>query len=62
VRVDWQRGADGQMKMAEVPGSEFELRSDLVLLAMGFLGPRRRACSRNSGSRDGAHQRQGEHR
>jgi len=39
VRVDWQRGADGQMKMAEVPGSEFELRADLVLLAMGFLGP-----------------------
>ena len=39
VRVEWQRGADGQMKMAEVPGSEFELRADLVLLAMGFLGP-----------------------
>jgi glutamate synthase (NADPH) small chain len=39
VRVDWQRGADGQMKMGEVPGSEFELKADLVLLAMGFLGP-----------------------
>ncbi|MCP3983871.1 MAG: glutamate synthase subunit beta [bacterium] len=25
--------------MREVPGSEFELRADLVLLAMGFLGP-----------------------
>jgi glutamate synthase (NADPH/NADH) small chain len=26
-------------KMREVPGSEFELEVDLVLLAMGFLGP-----------------------
>ena len=28
-------------KMTEVPGSEFELKADLVLLAMGFLGPRK---------------------
>jgi glutamate synthase (NADPH/NADH) small chain len=34
VRVQWQGG-----KMVEVPGSEFELKADLVLLAMGFLGP-----------------------
>jgi glutamate synthase (NADPH/NADH) small chain len=27
------------MKMVEVPGSEFEMKADLVLLAMGFLGP-----------------------
>jgi glutamate synthase (NADPH/NADH) small chain len=25
--------------MVEVPGSEFEMKADLVLLAMGFLGP-----------------------
>jgi glutamate synthase (NADPH/NADH) small chain len=25
--------------MREVPGSEFDLKADLVLLAMGFLGP-----------------------
>ena len=25
--------------MVEIPGSEFELEADLVLLAMGFLGP-----------------------
>jgi glutamate synthase (NADPH/NADH) small chain len=25
--------------MEEVPGSEFELKADLVLLALGFLGP-----------------------
>ena len=34
VRVDWQTG-----RMKEVPGSEFELPADLVLLAMGFVRP-----------------------
>ena len=34
ARVEWKDG-----KMTEVPGSEFELQADLVLLAMGFLGP-----------------------
>ncbi|HVY05789.1 MAG TPA: glutamate synthase subunit beta [Burkholderiales bacterium] len=34
VRVEWQDG-----KMVEVPGSEWEMKADLVLLAMGFLGP-----------------------
>jgi glutamate synthase (NADPH/NADH) small chain len=27
------------MRLVVVPGSEFALRADLVLLAMGFLGP-----------------------
>ena len=40
VRVDWTKGDDGRMRMGEVAGSEFELKADLVLLAMGFLGPR----------------------
>ena len=34
VRVEWKDG-----KIAEVAGSEFELKAELVLLAMGFLGP-----------------------
>ena len=39
-RVEWQKDATtGQMKMVEVSGSEFELPADLVLLAMGFVGP-----------------------
>jgi glutamate synthase (NADPH/NADH) small chain len=29
----------GRMEFKPVPNSEFELKSDLVLLAMGFLGP-----------------------
>ncbi len=34
VRVEWKDG-----KMQEVPGSEFEMKADLVLLAMGFVSP-----------------------
>jgi glutamate synthase (NADPH/NADH) small chain len=41
VRVEWDRTPDGRMTMKEVPGSEFQIKADLVLLAMGFLGPRR---------------------
>ena len=40
ARVEWVKDTNGQMRMQEVPGSEFELKADLVLLAMGFLGPR----------------------
>jgi glutamate synthase (NADPH) small chain len=39
VRVEWKKDPSGQMKMQEIPGSEFEMRADLVLLAMGFVGP-----------------------
>ena len=39
VRVDWTRGESGRFQMSEVPGSEFSVDADLVLLAMGFLHP-----------------------
>jgi glutamate synthase (NADPH/NADH) small chain len=39
ARVAWQADANGQMVMRELPGTEFEMKADLVLLAMGFLGP-----------------------
>ncbi|HUB15517.1 MAG TPA: glutamate synthase subunit beta [Acetobacteraceae bacterium] len=41
TRVDWVKGDDGRMQMRDIPGGDFSLRADLVLLAMGFLGPRR---------------------
>ena len=44
VRVEW---ADGRMQ--EVPGSEFQLKADLVLLAMGFVGPRKAGLIDQSG-------------
>ncbi len=34
ARVEWRDG-----KMIEVPDSEFEIKADLVLLAMGFVSP-----------------------
>ena len=36
---EWKKSEDGRMQMEEVAGSEFELPADLVLLAMGFVGP-----------------------
>jgi len=39
ARVEWQKDVNGAMRMVEVPGSEFEIAADLVLLAMGFTGP-----------------------
>jgi glutamate synthase (NADPH/NADH) small chain len=39
ARVEWKKDESGQMRMQEVAGSEFEMKADLVLLAMGFLGP-----------------------
>ncbi|MGE8642828.1 MAG: glutamate synthase subunit beta, partial [Achromobacter sp.] len=40
ARVEWFKDdATGQMKMREVEGSEFEIKADLVLLAMGFVSP-----------------------
>ena len=41
VRLDWAPGPDGRPRMQEIAGSEFQLKADLVLLAMGFLGPRK---------------------
>jgi glutamate synthase (NADPH/NADH) small chain len=35
VRLEWEGG-----RMREVEGSAFEIKADLVLLAMGFTGPR----------------------
>ena len=37
VRLEWKKDKDGAWKMTEIPGSEFEIKADLVLLAMGFL-------------------------
>ena len=34
VRLEWKDG-----RMSEIPGSEFEIKADLVLFAMGFTNP-----------------------
>ncbi len=49
VRVEWVRGADGGTAMKEVAGDPIRVRADLVLLAMGFVGPRRAGMLDESG-------------
>lgn len=39
VHVDWKKDAAGRMMPVNVPGTEQTLPAELVLLAMGFLGP-----------------------
>ena len=39
IRVEFEPDGKGGQRMREIPGSEFEIPADLVLLAMGFLGP-----------------------
>ena len=39
VRVEWEKDESGRFQMSEVEGSEEVFEGDLVLLAMGFLGP-----------------------
>ena len=39
VQVQWERNENGQWVPKEVPGTEQVLPTQLVLLAMGFLGP-----------------------
>ncbi len=49
VRVKFETGNDGRSQMVEIPGSEFEQDADLVLLAMGFLGPEKGTLFRDLG-------------
>ena len=54
ARVEWQKDeASGQMKMVEVPGSEWEIPADLVLFAMGFVSPAAPVIDAFGVSRDG---------
>jgi glutamate synthase (NADPH/NADH) small chain len=46
VRADWSEG-----RLAEVPDSEFVIPADLILLAMGFTGPRKAGMLAQSGVR-----------
>jgi len=39
IKLEWQKDETGRPKMVEVPGSDFEIDCELVLLAMGFVGP-----------------------
>jgi glutamate synthase (NADPH/NADH) small chain len=49
VRVEWVKDPDGRFAMQEITESAFTLKADLVLLAMGFVGPRRPGMVEQSG-------------
>ncbi len=49
VRLEWGAGADGRMQMREIADSEFQLKADLVFLAMGFVGPTQAGVVEQSG-------------
>ncbi len=39
VQIEWQKDASGRFQLVELPGTEKVYECDLVLLAMGFMGP-----------------------
>ncbi len=39
IQIEWPAGADGRLTPREIPGTEKVWPAQLVLLAMGFLGP-----------------------
>jgi len=39
VQIQWDKDKNGRMVIKEIPGTEQRIEADLVLLAMGFLGP-----------------------
>ncbi len=55
VRLEWTPPEEegGRPQMKEVPGSEFVMKADLVLLAMGFLGPEKPLLSQFGVDLDG---------
>ena len=40
VRNEWRQNDEGQFSMTEIPRTNFHIKADLVLLAMGFVHPR----------------------
>jgi len=48
-RIEWKRAADGRHTPAEVPGTDRVLPAQLVLLALGFLGPEKKGLVHDLG-------------
>ncbi len=53
VQIEWTKNDKGQLVPKEVPGSEKVLPAQLVLLAMGFLGPEQPLLEQLGVERDG---------
>lgn len=53
VKVEWKKDESGRWQMKEIVGSEKFFKADLVLLAMGFLGPENECLKKLSVNQDG---------
>merc|ERR1712012_94841 len=53
VLVEWTKDDKGAWRMAEVPGSEKTYKCQMVLLAMGFLGPEKYVLDQLELEKDG---------
>jgi glutamate synthase (NADPH/NADH) small chain len=53
VQIDWQKNEKGQFTPKEVPGTQTARPVQLVLLAMGFLGPEQPLLEQLGVERDG---------
>lgn len=61
VQVKWEKGENGRMTPVEVEGSEKVWKADLVLLAMGFLGPENPLLDQLNVDRDNRSNAKAEH-
>lgn len=52
VKIEWVKDEMGRMNMQEIPGSEKIIPTQMVLLAMGFLGPEDQLLSQLGIERD----------
>ncbi len=52
VMIEWVKGEDGRLQPREVPGSDKVWSSQLVLLALGYLGPEDQLVEKLGLSRD----------
>ena len=53
VQIEWQKNDKGQFVPKEVPGTQKVVPAQLVLLAMGFLGPEQTLLEQLGVERDG---------
>jgi len=53
VQIEWKKGDDGRVMPVEIPNTERVWKADLVLLALGFLGPEDALPSALNVERDG---------
>lgn len=49
VKVEVQKGPDGRPRITEIPGSDFEIEADMVVLALGFARPEQGEILKASG-------------